>query len=100
MDFKQATSFCNQYNAKAMPAITIRGVSPHLHQQLKRRAEAHNRSLNGEVLQLLEEAVLGSAGGERPRHALIEKLRREQQRTPAWKVSAEEMKRAMREDLL
>lgn len=83
-----------------MPAITIRGVPPHLHQKLKHRAEAHNRSLNGELLQLLKEAVLGPTEGEQPRRALVEKLRHEQQRTPAWRVSAEEIKRAMREDLL
>ena len=82
---------------KSMPAITVRGVPPHVHRALKRQAEAHNRSLNGEVLQLLEQAALGSAG-ERP-SALLEDLRREQQRTPAWAVSSEQMKRAMREGL-
>ena len=80
-----------------MPAITVRGVPDHVHRTLKRQAEAHNRSLNGEVLQLLEQAVLSPAG-ERP-GALLDELRREQQRTPAWKVSGEEMKRAMREGL-
>ena len=40
-----------------MPAITVRGVPDRMHRKLKRQAEAHNRSLNGEVLQLLEQAV-------------------------------------------
>lgn len=81
-----------------MPAITVRGVPDRVHRRLKRRAEAHNRSLNGEVLQLLEEAALGSSESEASgRPALIEDLRRERERTPAWTISSEEMKRAMRE---
>ena len=82
-----------------MPAITVRGVPDRVHQILKRQAEANNRSLNGEVLQLLEKATLGASGEEPGRAALLDELRRERKRTPAWKISSEEMKRVMREGL-
>ena len=83
-----------------MPAITVRDVPDRVHRRLKRQAEAHNRSLNGEVLQLLEEATLGASGDKPGREErLLEELRRERKRTPAWKISSEEMKRAMREGL-
>lgn len=51
-----------------MPAITVRDVPDHVHRRLKRQAKAHNRSLNGEVLQILEQAVAASssAGTQRP----------------------------------
>lgn len=83
---------------QTMPAITVRDVPDYVHRRLKRQAEAHNRSLNGEVLQLLEQAVAAGSSGERSR-AVVEELKREQERTPAWTVSSEEMKRAMREGL-
>lgn len=50
-----------------MPAITIRGVPPHLHQKPylhqkpERQAKSNTRSLHGELLQLLQEAVFGPA---------------------------------------
>ena len=51
-----------------MPAITVRDVPDHVHRRFKRQAKAHNRSLNGEVLQILEQAVAASssAGTQRP----------------------------------
>ena len=81
-----------------MPAITVRDVPDHVHRRLKRQAKAHNRSLNGEVLQILEQAVAAGSSGGWPR-AVVEELRREQERTPAWTVTGKEMKRAMREGL-
>ena len=41
-----------------MQAIHIRGVPDHVVAALKRRAKAHHRSLQGEVLAALEEAAL------------------------------------------
>lgn len=80
-----------------MPTITIRNVPDALHQKLKRRAEAHNRSLNGEILKLLEQSVMGHSSEER--RALLDELRREQKRTPPWTIEPEELKREMREGL-
>lgn len=41
----------------AMPKITIRNVPNGLHKRLKQRAAQNRRSLNSEVLTVLEEAV-------------------------------------------
>ena len=43
-----------------MPAITLKALSTPLHRQLKARAARHKRSLNQEVISLLEEAVAPS----------------------------------------
>ena len=40
-----------------MPAITLKALPDRLHRQLKARAARHKRSLNQEVLAVLEEAV-------------------------------------------
>lgn len=43
-----------------MPSITLKGLSPALHRALKARAAEHNRSLNREVVAVLESAVAPS----------------------------------------
>jgi plasmid stability protein len=40
-----------------MITITIKGISKAAHRELKRRAAAHRRSLNNEVISLLESSV-------------------------------------------
>jgi plasmid stability protein len=40
-----------------MPGITLKNLPEALHSQLKQRARRHHRSLNGEVIALLQEAV-------------------------------------------
>ena len=40
-----------------MPGITVKNLPETLHAQLKERARRHHRSLNGEVLAVLHEAV-------------------------------------------
>lgn len=40
-----------------MPTLTIKGLPDELYRRLKRQAEAHRRSLNGEILVCLEQAV-------------------------------------------
>jgi hypothetical protein len=40
-----------------MPAITLKALPDRLHRQLKARAVRHKRSLNQEVLAVLEESV-------------------------------------------
>ncbi|MBF0409053.1 MAG: DNA-binding protein [Candidatus Riflebacteria bacterium] len=37
-----------------MPAITLKGIPPFLHVELKKRAEMNKRSLNNEILVCLE----------------------------------------------
>jgi plasmid stability protein len=43
-----------------MPTLTIKGLPDPLYRRLKKQAEAHRRSLNGEIIACLERAV-GSA---------------------------------------
>jgi plasmid stability protein len=40
-----------------MPSILIKNVPAKLHRQLKKQAENHHRSMNREILALLESAV-------------------------------------------
>ena len=49
-----------------MPTLTLRDVPQQLHAWLKRRASAHRRSLNQEVIALLE-AVRGTARERAPK---------------------------------
>lgn len=40
-----------------MPDVALRGLSPALHQALKRAADQNHRSLNGEILARLETSL-------------------------------------------
>ncbi len=40
-----------------MPTLTIKGLPDALYRRLKQQAEAHRRSLNGEIIVCLERAV-------------------------------------------
>ena len=40
-----------------MPTLTIKGLPDPLYRRLRRQAEAHRRSLNGEIIVCLERAV-------------------------------------------
>jgi len=48
-----------------MPTLTIKGLPDSLYRRLKQQAEAHRRSLNGEIIVCLERAV--GAGHVEPR---------------------------------
>lgn len=54
-----------------MPKITIRDVPERLHERLKHRAAKNRRSLNSELLSLLEEAVEVSVEQKRKIHEEI-----------------------------
>jgi plasmid stability protein len=53
-----------------MPTLTIKGLPDPLYRRLKRQAEAHRRSLNGEIIVCLERAV--GAGRTKPRSWLAQ----------------------------
>lgn len=42
-----------------MPTLTIKGLPDPLYRRLKQQAEAHRRSLNGEIITCLERALAG-----------------------------------------
>jgi plasmid stability protein len=80
-----------------MPTITVRNVPDHIHQHLKQRAKEHRRSLNQEVLQVLEDTVVESPPSDS--QAVRQACAAEQERTPSWRMDPREMKRTMREGL-
>ena len=85
---------------RAMPTLTVRDVPPALREKLKRRAERHRRSLNGEVLTVLEEGVRSAAPEEEEdRRALIERIRKEREDGPTITAGPDELNRMMREGL-
>ena len=43
-----------------MPTLMIKGVPPKLHETLKKRAERHRRSMNNELLTILERTLTPS----------------------------------------
>ena len=50
-----------------MPAITLKNLPDHLHTELKQRARHQHRSLNGEVIAMLQEAVVqGRSNSSQP----------------------------------
>lgn len=76
--------------------LTIRNVPDIVHAKLKRRAEANRRSLNSEVLQILEAAT---GEEEIDRDALWEEIREQREKMPPVPWGPEELKRIMREGL-
>jgi len=48
-----------------MAAITLKNLPEALHSQLKQRARRHHRSLNGEVIAVLQEAVIADESAPR-----------------------------------
>jgi plasmid stability protein len=80
-----------------MPTLTVQNVPSALHAKLKRRAERHRRSLNSEVLNVLEETV-GSPTPE-GRRGLVERIKERRRNSPPISWGPEELKRKMREGL-
>lgn len=61
---------CHQIDVN-MPKITIRNVPEGVHERLKQRAAQHHRSLNSELLTILEEAAGSSLDRKRQIHEEI-----------------------------
>ena len=77
--------------------LTVRNVPPALHARLKWRAEAHRRSLNSEVIALLEEAIEQL---KENRQAALDRIKCRRENGPVIYDSPADMKRKMREGLL
>ena len=58
-----------------MPTLTIKGMPDSLYRQLKKRAAAHRRSLNSEILLSLEKSVAAAAPDARELLARVDRLR-------------------------
>ena len=49
-----------------MASLVIKNLPDDLHQQLKQRAQRHHRSLNKELIAILEREIQGGGQGELP----------------------------------
>jgi plasmid stability protein len=58
-----------------MPALTIKNIPDTLYEQLKAAAELHRRSINSEVLIVLERALVATKTSPVERLSRIEQLR-------------------------
>ncbi len=74
-----------------MPTLTVKNIPDDLYQQLKRRAAVHRRSLNSEIIVLLEQAL-------RPRpvdpEEVIAQARALREKTAAYPITDAELQAA------
>ena len=76
--------------------ITIRDVPEGLHRRIKLRATRHRRSMNSEIVAILEEAV---GPDEEKRRQVMERIKTRREEGPRVNVSPEQIKSWAREDL-
>ena len=75
-----------------MASLTIRGIPDSLLDLLRKRAEQHRRSLNSEVIQLLE----SSAGAARiDQGEMLTRIHRLQERSPLPPLTDAELERVI-----
>ena len=76
-----------------IPTLTIKGLPDPLYRRLKQQAEAHRRSLNGEIIVCLERAV----GAARPDPgAWMNQARAFRERVQMKPLTERELRRARR----
>lgn len=80
-----------------MPALTIKNIPDCLYDSLKERARANHRSLNGEVISCLEQA-LGTRRVDA--EALLVRIERLRRRIEAPKLTNQVLRRAKEEGRL
>ena len=102
-DDRNRPRVASRYLPVPMPeTLTVRNVPAALRERLQRRAAAHERSLDAEVVALLEGAV-ASASDDAPdsekRESVIERIDRLRESGPVIHDSPAEVKRKMREGL-
>jgi hypothetical protein len=79
-----------------LPSITLKGVPLKLYRELRRRAEAARRSLNGEVIWRLEQSVEVMEDPARDPEAFIMRVRERQARYGGHRISDAEIAVAKR----
>jgi len=72
-----------------MPDVALRGMSPELHENLKRAAERSHRSLNGEILARLEASVRTSTVDV---HILLGRIQERRARSGIPSLGADELR--------
>lgn len=78
-----------------MPKTLTIDVPDALHERLERRAQANRRSLNDEVVRVLEETIEDHAD----REALWKRIRKRREDGPTIELDPTELKQMMREGL-
>jgi plasmid stability protein len=78
-----------------VPSLTIKGIPEELLDHLRRQAELHRRSLNGEVIHLLERSV---ASEPEPPAERLQRIRRLQERAPLPRLTDDVLDQAIGED--
>jgi plasmid stability protein len=76
---------------RQMRTLTIKNIPDELYEQLKQRAAANRRSINSEVIVLIERAV---AAPRLPAETILEQANRLREKTAGYMISEEEMRRA------
>jgi plasmid stability protein len=66
-----------------MPTITLKNIPPDLYERLKESAAANHRSINSEVISLIERGVRGRKVDPEALLARARELRRKTRRRPA-----------------
>lgn len=77
-----------------MAALTIKNIPKPLYEELKRTAQAHRRSMNNEVIVLLEETLMTKKRTPDDWIAAVRKIR---SKIPAGAVSEDEIEQAIHE---
>ncbi len=77
-----------------MPSFTLKGIPPDLYRRLKRSAAEHRRSINSEVLVLLERALTARHVNVEKTLAQLDALRNRLRVTP---LTERALRRAKRE---
>jgi plasmid stability protein len=80
-----------------MPSITVKNIPPELYERLKRSARANHRSINGEIIALIESAI--SPRRVDPEQFLAE-ARKLRELTAHYRISDDEFNQAKREGRL
>jgi plasmid stability protein len=73
-----------------MRTLTIKNIPDELYEQLKQRAAANRRSINSEVIVLIERAV---AAPRFSPETILEQANRLREKTAGYMISEEEMRR-------
>ena len=76
-----------------MPAITVKNVPGALYQDIKRSAEQHHRSMNGEIIACLERALHSHASDA---EAIIERARNVRKKNDSFRLNEKILQSAKR----
>jgi len=77
-----------------MPTITVKNIPEYIYKRLKNRAAANRRSLNSEIITLIEQAVTSQPVDP---EAFLERARQLRDNDPPYRLSDDEFNQAKRQ---